>query len=127
MTARRPAPGSLVGRIAPLVLAAVALAGVGVAVVPQHAGSILRLLAATAVACVALVLVADLVRADVEAGTPRTPSPLDRPPGPPLRPMEPPGLAAARRALHRDAGAPHPTRQQLVTAAHRVLDELHPR
>lgn len=119
--------GPLAGRVAPLALAAAALAGAGVAVVPQHAGSIVRLLLATVLACAGLVVLADLLRADVEAGAARTSSPLDRPPTPPLRPMEAPGLAAARRTLHQAAsGSPQPTRQQLVAAARRVLDELDP-
>lgn len=117
--------------VVPLALATLALAGAAVAVVPQHAASVLRLAGATILACIGLVVVAELLRADVEAtsGT-RTPSPLDRPPAPPLRPMEPPGLGAARRTLHRAAAgrdrARQPTRQQLVEAARRVLDAHDP-
>lgn len=112
-----------------IALAAAALAGVVVAVLPQHATSALRLLVATVVACGGLVAVAELLRADLDAAAPgRPPSPLDRSPSPPLRPMEAPGLVAARRTLHQRAaaGALNPTRPQLVAAAHRVLDELDP-
>jgi hypothetical protein len=119
------APRAWAASVVPLLLATAALAGGAVAVVPQHAASILRLAAATALACVGLVVVAELLRADVEASAPtRAPSPLDRPPAPPLRAMEPPGLAAARRTLHQAAAGPglQPTRQQLVDAATAVLD-----
>lgn len=113
-------------RWVPLALGAVALAGVTVAVVPQHALSVVRLLVATLVGCGTLVAVVELLRADLEGGAAAPPSALDRPPAPPVRPMEPPGLAAARRALHQRAtppGAVRPTPEDLAAAARRVLAE----
>jgi len=119
-----------VDRCAPLALGAIALAGVAVAVVPQHAASIARLLAATIVACAALVAAVELLRADLDvAGATTPPSALDRPPAAPMRPMEPPGLAAARRSLHQRAtppGALRPTPEEVAAAARLVLDELGP-
>jgi hypothetical protein len=114
-------------RWVPLALGAVALAGVAVAVAPQHALSVARLLVATLVGCGTLVAVVELLRADLEGGAAAgPPSALDRPPAPPVRPMEPPGLAAARRALHQRAtppGALRPTPEDLAAAARRVLAE----
>lgn len=113
-------------RWAPLALGAVAVAGVAVAVVPQHALSVARLLVATLVGCGALVAVVELLRADLEGEAAALPSALDRPPAPPVRPMEPPGLAAARRALHQRAtppGALRPTPEDVAAAARRVLAE----
>jgi hypothetical protein len=128
-TGSRSAP-AWVDRCAPLALGAVALAGLAVAVVPQHAASITRLLLATLVGCAALVAAVELLRVDLDAaaGT-AAPSALDRPPAPPLRPMEPPGLAAARRALHQRAtppGAVRPSPEEVAAAARRVLDDLGP-
>ena len=115
-------------RSLPLVLGAVALAGLAVAVVPQHAASIARLLVATVVGCGALVALVELFRADLDAAEAAVaPSALDRPPAAPLRPMEPPGLAAARRTLHQRAtppGATRPSPEEVAAAARRVLDEL---
>lgn len=119
-----------VDRCLPLALGALALAGVAVAVVPQHAASIARLLAATLLGCGALVAAVELLRSDLDPiGGASPPSALDRPPAPPIRPMEPPGLAAARRTLHHRAtppGALRPSPDDVAAAARRVLDELGP-
>lgn len=93
-------------RLVPLVLGSVALAGAAVAVVPQHAASIVQLLVATVVGCAVLVAVVELLVRDLAEGASYTPpSPLDRPAPAPMRPMDPPGLAAARRALNAEAPA----------------------
>jgi len=127
---RRIGASTWIDRCLPLALGAVALAGVAVAVVPQHALSIARLLAATVLGCAAFVAVIELLRADLDlAGATVPPSALDRPPASPVRPMEPPGLAAARRALHQRATPPgslRPSPEEVAAAARRVLDELGP-
>lgn len=122
-----PARPAWAERWVPLALGAVAVAGLAVAVVPQHTLSVARLLVATLVGCGALVAVVELLRADLGGGAVGgPPSALDRPPASPVRPMEPPGLAAARRALHQRAtppGALRPTPEDLVAAARHVLTE----
>ena len=125
-----PTRPAWVDRVTSLGLGALAVAGVALAVVPQHAASIGRLLVATMVGCGALVALVELFRADLDAaGAGAAPSALDRPPAPPVRPMEPPGLAAARRTLHQRAtppGALRPSPEQVAVAARRVLEELGP-
>lgn len=128
MSARTRAVPGWADRFVPLAVGAVAVAGLALAVVPQHAASVARLLAATLVGCGALVAVVELFRADLDgAGATTAPSALDRPAAPPVRPMEAPGLGAARRALHQratPAGALRPTPDDVAAAARRVLDEL---
>ena len=92
-----------VARITPFALGAVVVAGIAVALVPQHAASILRLLAATVAACAVLVVVVAAIGEDLDpTADRRAPSPLDRPAVRTLRPMAAPGLTRARRAVADD-------------------------
>ena len=86
--------------VVPLAAAEVAWGGIAVAVVPQHAGSIGRLLVGSVVACGALVAVVAVARGEA-AGRSATaaPSPLEVAPSPPVPAIGAPGLASARRAL----------------------------
>ena len=114
-------------RAVPLVYGALAVAGIAAAVVPQHAGSIVRLLAATIAASAVLVVVAAAVADDADPGAGRRPpSPLDRPPSPPVRPIEAPGLTRARRGLLQEVARHRgdPTDPSAVAAAaERILDQ----
>lgn len=103
-------------RIASVGVGSVAVAAALVVVVPQHAASIVRLLAATVA-----VVAGGLVLASVAPVASRHPdeSELDRTPIRTVAPLDPHGLRDARRDLDRPAAAgslPTPVRERLVTA-----------
>lgn len=119
-------------RLVAFALAAVAVAGIGTAVVPQHAWSIARV-AAVAVVVLAGALVLSAVAA-LGSDDPE-PTALDgRPPGR-VTPLDPHGLRDARRDLHRDrndGSVPRPVWVRLRRAAVGTLrdngfDLEHPR
>lgn len=110
-------------RLVSFTLAAVVVAGVAMAIVPQHAWSIARVLA-VAVA----VLAGAAVLAAVGAVTGRDPeiTALDRTVGGTAPPLDPHGLRDARRALGRPArpgAVPPPVWDRLRTAALLALAE----
>lgn len=104
-------------RLVPVVLSSVAVAGIAVVVVPQHAASLAALAAATVVVVLALFLLV-LAGPLVTAEPPTTA--LDAPPGGRAPGLDPQGLRDARRDLTgrcRDGALPPPVWERLVVAA----------
>lgn len=104
-------------RIAAAVFAAGLLGGTAVVIVPQHAVSIVRLLAAAVAVVVAGLVLLAVVPV---AARPAPQTPLDRRPSRGAAPLDPPGLRAARRDLGRSATTdrlPAAMRQRLRLAS----------